>query len=316
MLTEISRASEFMLFASSRLWRTAVARQEHVLTVFVSSPEDVGDERTRLEEVIGELNVTWSRDLGVRFDLVRWETHAYPGIGQDAQDVINQELPNDYDIFIGLMWCRYGTATGRAGSGTVEEFQRAKARYDADPKTVKFMMYFKDAPIPPSQLDPAQLANVNDFRQSLGEEGVLYCGFTSQEQFEKLIRLHLTRQIQAWKGQNDQPRSDRTQQDTAQQIVHADDEDSGDDDLGILDLMEIFEDRFEQLTTISERITAAIEDIGTRMGERTTQINELPRDSQGNANRKAAKRLISMAASDMDDFTARMDDEIRSLATR
>lgn len=51
--------------------RYNVARQEHVLTIFVASPGDVSDERTILEEVISELNITWSRDLGIRLDLVR-----------------------------------------------------------------------------------------------------------------------------------------------------------------------------------------------------------------------------------------------------
>ena len=69
-------------------------RNETVLVVFVASPEDVEPERNRLEEVIRELNVAWSRTLGVRLDLVRWETHGYPGIGSDAQDVLNRELPN------------------------------------------------------------------------------------------------------------------------------------------------------------------------------------------------------------------------------
>jgi hypothetical protein len=101
-------------------------RQKKVITIFVASPNDVVDERTKLEEVINELNITWSRNIGLRFDLVRWETHAFPGIGDDPQDVINEQIPDDYDIFIGIMWCRFGTPTGRAGSGTAEEFQRAK----------------------------------------------------------------------------------------------------------------------------------------------------------------------------------------------
>jgi hypothetical protein len=100
-----------------------VPRQEHVFSLFVASPGDVADERNRLEEIIRELNITWSRELGIRLELVRWETHAYPGISQDAQAVINEQIPADYDLFIGLMWCRYGTPTGRAGSGTIEEFQ-------------------------------------------------------------------------------------------------------------------------------------------------------------------------------------------------
>lgn len=86
-------------------------RQEQVFSVFVASPSDVGEEREKLEEVIRELNLTWSRELGIRLDLIRWETHAYPGMGADAQDVINEQIPNDYDLFIGIMWCRYGTKT-------------------------------------------------------------------------------------------------------------------------------------------------------------------------------------------------------------
>ena len=112
-------------------------RQEHVLTAFVASPSDVVDERTKLEDVIREFNLTWSRELSVRLDLVRWETHAYPGAGDDAQAVINEQIHDDYDLFVGIIWCRYGTPTERAGSGTVEEFKRAKARYDADPSSTQ-----------------------------------------------------------------------------------------------------------------------------------------------------------------------------------
>src|SRR5882757_6446254 len=96
-------------------------RQEQVLSVFVASPSDVANERAKLESIISEINVTWSRQLGIRLDLIRWETHANPGIDVDAQAVINKQIPDDYDIFIGILWCRYGTPTQRAESGTIEE---------------------------------------------------------------------------------------------------------------------------------------------------------------------------------------------------
>ena len=79
-------------------------RDERVFVVFVASPSDMQPERDALEEVIRELNLTWSRKLGIRLDLVRWETHGVPGFGADAQDVLNRQLPDDPDIFIGLMW--------------------------------------------------------------------------------------------------------------------------------------------------------------------------------------------------------------------
>jgi hypothetical protein len=37
-----------------------------------------------------ELNDTWSGTLNVRLAILKWETHAVPGIGEDAQDAINR----------------------------------------------------------------------------------------------------------------------------------------------------------------------------------------------------------------------------------
>ncbi len=96
-------------------------RQETILQVFVAAPSDLAEERAALEDVIWELNSTWSRTLGCRLDLLRWETHAVPGMGLDAQDVVNRSVPRDYDIFIGMLWSRFGTPTTRAESGTEEE---------------------------------------------------------------------------------------------------------------------------------------------------------------------------------------------------
>lgn len=112
-----------------------MAKQVSVLSVFVASPEDVADERECLEGVIRELNLQWTSRC-VRLELVRWETHAYPGVGSDPQEVINEQIGDDYDIFLGLLWKRFGTATPRAGSGTEEEFNRAFARHGKDSKSL------------------------------------------------------------------------------------------------------------------------------------------------------------------------------------
>ena len=164
-------------------------RDERVFVVFVASPSDMEPERDVLEEVIRELNLTWSRTLGIRLDLVRWETHGYPGFGADPQDVLNRELPDDIDIFIGLMWGRYGTPTSKAGSGTEEEFKRALDRFQQDSASIRIMIYFKDAPLAPSQIDLDQLARVQRFRSSLDDEGGLYWNFGEIDEFEKLIRI-------------------------------------------------------------------------------------------------------------------------------
>ena len=94
-----------------------MSRTESVLAIFLASPSDVMDERNLFQEIVAEWNQTWARNLGLRLELLRWEQDAYPGAGTDSQDVINHQIPEDYDLFIGLMWSRFGTPTARAGSG-------------------------------------------------------------------------------------------------------------------------------------------------------------------------------------------------------
>lgn len=171
-------------------------RDETILTIFVSSPQDVEAERDVLARVVAELNDTWSRQFGIRLDLLRWETSGYPGIGDDAQDVLNQELPDDYDIFVGIMWTRYGTPTSRAGSGTEEEFERAHARYIADTDSVRIMFYFKTQAVSPDDVVPEQLERRNKFKAKLGQLGGLWWVFDNTNQFETQVRQHLSRILQ------------------------------------------------------------------------------------------------------------------------
>ena len=175
-----------------------MARMETVLRVFVASPTDVADARRRLRDVVDELNCTWSREIRLRLDLVRWETHAFPDKATDAQEVINRQL-GEYDIFLGIMWKWFGQPTGRAQSGTEEEFARALEKYEADPRSLRIMFYFKDAP--PSRLsdvDPQELRSVKRFQAKVAGAGVLYRTYSGLGEFEKHVRHDLSRQVQEW----------------------------------------------------------------------------------------------------------------------
>ncbi len=286
-------------------------RKEHVFSVFVGSPEDVQEERERLEEIIRELNVTWSRTLGMRLELVRWETHAYPAIGQDAQSVINEQIPQDYDLFIGIMWCRYGTPTGRAGSGTIEEFEMAVKRFTADKESVKLMFYFKDTPIPPSTLDPEQLAQVSNFKKSLSSEGAFYGTFNSIEDFEKILRLHLSRQAQDWhRVVENQGEQVNPSEHSSSQIGKSEDEVSeadSEDDLGLIDLIEIYLERFEEVNVLTERLGSSTEELGEKLNVRTKELEEAAAQTGGAVDPREAKRLIARAADDINQYVERVE---------
>jgi Domain of unknown function (DUF4062) len=168
------------------------------LKVFVASPSDVADERRRLEGVVKEINLTWGKRMGIYLELVGWETHANPDVGMDPQDVINRQIADDYDIFVGILWTRFGTPTKRAESGTAEEFERAYKRLQNSPDKLKIMFYFSQAPTSPMDVDPKQLALVSEFRNQLGPKGVLWWSYKRRKEFESFIRIHLSRHIQEW----------------------------------------------------------------------------------------------------------------------
>jgi hypothetical protein len=195
--THIRRSRQLLeLYKPEHFSTYHMPKTEQVLSVFLASPGDVNDERNRVGAFVDEWNNLWSEELGVHLSLVRWETHAYPAVGADGQEVINTQIGEEYDVFLGIMWKRFGTPTGRAESGTVEEFERALGRYRIS-GSPQLMFYFKKADSDAGE-DIAQLQAVQRFRGKLAKDGLLYWEFVSPEQFGQLVRVHLTRHIQNW----------------------------------------------------------------------------------------------------------------------
>jgi hypothetical protein len=187
-----------------------VPRRELVVRIFLASPGDVVPERKAVERVKSELNLTLPSLAGLRFELVGWETHSYPGFGVDAQDVINRQI-SDYDVFIGIMWARFGSPTARAGSGTEEEFNRALSLWLSHPAGMRLMFYFKNGVMAPSDIDPGQLASVKRFRRRLHAAGGLSATFTTTDDLERQLRVHLLRLAQEFMSSPARARSLPTQ---------------------------------------------------------------------------------------------------------
>lgn len=164
------------------------------LRVFIASPDDVTEERELVSLVIDELRRTMSPILRIELEAVRWETHSWPAIGEDVQDVINQQIA-DYDVFVGIMWRRFGTPTKRDGSGTGEEFHRA-FNYFRQFQRPKIMFYFRTKPFyPVERAELKQFERVFRFRAELRKLGVLFWEYNEPLEFERRFREHLTKQL-------------------------------------------------------------------------------------------------------------------------
>lgn len=261
-----------------------MTRSTTLVQVFVASPSDVKEERDLLKSLILELNRIWSRSLGVSFELIRWETHTHPAFGGDPQSIVNTQIGDDYDIFIGILWSRFGTPTPRALSGTAEEFHRAVSRIKNG--TPDVMIYFKDAPIAPSKIDAEQLNGVNEFRRSLSNLG-LFSVFEDSSSFQSSLRAHLSTLAQQY--------SSFTAKHAVPDTEKLEAPDSEEDDLGYLDYLEIFQSRLEEATATLDVISEATKKIGAQVQLRT-------KDVYPGIDVKIAKKIVKIVADDMNAY--------------
>jgi hypothetical protein len=272
-----------------------MAKNETVLRIFVASTEEMRDEVAAIGEAVRELNQTLPQTSGIRLEMLTWRTSATPGIGSDPQAIINDQVGEGYDIFIGLLWVRFGTATPRAGSGTEEEFNRAHKRFQHDPASVRVMIYFKMSPPDLDQLDPLQFHAVQQFKSRLGEQGVLYWDFRSGDELGQYIRIHLTRQAHDWSkgwGYPDEKAVPRDADRSEPKVLTEE---------GLFDLAEIAEEAFGIGTEAILRIGALMEQIGARTQEKTSRLNDLKTLEQ-REQIKEAKHIFNMSAVDLVQF--------------
>ena len=130
----------------------------NVFRVMIASPSDLSEERQVVAEVLHDWNSQHASAENVILLPVRWETHALPRAGVRPQEEINRELVGVSDFVLGLFWTRFGTNTGVAESGTVEEIDR----FVAENKPA--LLYFSKRPIDPSKIDVKQHKKLKTFQ--------------------------------------------------------------------------------------------------------------------------------------------------------
>jgi len=107
------------------------------------------------------------------------------------QGVINAQI-GAYDIFVGIMWKRFGTPTGIAESGTLEEFNLAYEHWQLD-NNFPVLFYFSQAKYKPNSISEIeQAAKVLAFKEQLATKGLVW-EYPNAASFPDVFRPHLTR---------------------------------------------------------------------------------------------------------------------------
>jgi len=175
--------------------------EKKVIKILVASPSDTKGERESCLRVFEELN----RGIGDKQDFVieerMWEHNTRPSIGEYSQAVINEQLGDDYHVFVGIMNNKFGTETKKAGSGTEEEFNNAYDRI-VKKEPVEIMFYFNDEPVKKSELNTDELSKINAFKKKVSDLGCYHWSYNGVQDFEKTFRTQLTSYLLKTGGQS------------------------------------------------------------------------------------------------------------------
>ena len=243
------------------------------LEAFTSSPSSMNAQRLLVNAAVEALPTSLLERLELTLRVVNWETDVVPGIGQDAQSVINSQTRGRFDIYIGLLGTYFGTPTLRAGSGTEEEFDFAYKSYSEDPESLRVLFYFKTGVDDAFSIDLEQLAKVKALKKRIGDSGVLYHDFKDDDALAKAISHHLQNLLERqWTGR--QWKVDNTgqtiQTDTsvgaAQGGVISDQSLPGDneeEETGILDIVVLGMEANEKLLHLLQGMTKTQTDFAT-----------------------------------------------------
>lgn len=267
-------------------------------TVFLSSPADMEEEWSALEEVIRELNITYGNANNCIIELLNWKTHSAPGISEThTQDLIFNDIGNDYDIFLGLLWMRFGTPTQNAGSGTEAEFKKALDRFNSGARTPQILFYFKNTP--PSSLTDInieQLQKVNQFKQNIPKERLLYWEYDTIHNLQLFVRMHIPKRIESI------TRSPITtiQVNEEEKLVEK-------EELGLFEYSDQFEALMADCTNSLDKINESTNSLTKEITNKAAQLDRLSKFQ--NPSKNTITVILKRTAKLMDDYTGRLEVE-------
>lgn len=279
-----------------------MARKATVLTIFVSCPSDLSPEKKAILNVVDEVNRTLRASQEIQFEVWDWARDAMPGIAGTSQEQIDKQIP-EHDVYLGMMWKRFGAPTEGSGSGTEHEFNNSRKSHLEKRQPSHVIFAFKTAIDSLAELDAAEFAKIDSFKKRLADDGLLYIPFKSQVELEKVLQMNLIKIALSWKPEESAPSDTHKETQPVTELTVVSDEDYA-DELGLLDLQETIEDSAREAGEQITSIGAALSDMGDSLRERTAEL-EAAKDEAGKVPVKIAKALINRAADDMERF-ARM----------
>ncbi len=282
-------------------------------TLFVSSPSDVAEERQVVKDVVQQVNALRAHRSNSILKTLTWEDDVVPKFGKKPQEIINDALNGQYDIFLGFMCARFGTATENAGSGTEEEFRIAYKAKIKSPDKLEVLFYFKDARHSKDTPVGSQLAKVDAFKKALKTDfDGIHGEFDTPNEFQTMITLHLNRILDEFEQKavpildtGDIPETTPPHLEKAQIIDPLEQLNSINTDIvedGIIETAENLAQASDSVVSKLTPITELILELNENTRNRTAELN------QPDASQNKQTKVINLVADQMEGFVARSTD--------
>lgn len=235
------------------------------------------------------------------------EKNSAPGASSiEVQSLINNDIP-EYDLFIGLLWLRFGTPTKNFGSGTEEEFEIAYSKFLNEQNSVQILFYFKNAlPNSINDIDPEQLSKVKKFKKSLGEKSILFWDFEHKEDLCRFLRTHIPTRIENLRKTSNLKTINLKEKPNISSIII-----ETEDEYGILDYQEFIEESLENSNQSLSKINDATEVIGKEINKKAEEINRLVANNHNQPiGAKVQRNIFVRTANIVNDYANRIEPEI------
>jgi len=166
-----------------------LTKKTTILNIFLGSPSDLQKEREMSKDIVDRINKHLARNLNLVIDLRGWED-TLPGYSRPQQK-INEDVLS-CDLFVGIIYKRWGTPTGKYSSGFEEEFDLAYNRIKAG-NLKDIWVFFKKIPEDFLEDPTEQTKKVLDFKKRIeSQKDIFYKTFVSEDEWQKLFYDYLS----------------------------------------------------------------------------------------------------------------------------
>ncbi len=288
-----------------------MVKHQKIISVFISSPSDVTQERATVIEIIEDVNKLIGDQHGCNFQPVTWENDVLPTFGNNPQATIDAEVGDEYDLFLGIMSTKFGTPTESASSGTEHEFERAYSRKMNNPEAVEILFYFQEPGHSGRQIDVKELGKVENFKSKISDKGI-YANYKSLEDFKTKVTSHLSKlmprileghatedpaEATAQLSENDDtvsPSQKNLLADPLEFLSGLDDS----DEPGFMELTEQTEDAFSATRLQLEALSTAV----TKMGDDIQEQASILTSSPGTLSQSETRNVLRDSSRSMEAF--------------